>query len=391
MSKSLEIRKSEIGVFTVIRIIFDAGVRMVYPFLPAISRGLQIDLATITLAISFSLATNALGPFIAPVADRYGRRIGLLIGLSIFTIGCALAGFFPGYWTFLVGLLLINLGDNIFLPSMQSYISDRVSYEKRGAYIGVTEFAWSLSFILVIPLIGLLIQATWWNIPFDVLGGLGLLAIFIILIRFPGDRPHPEEAPKLYAGLAKIFQVRNAWLIMIAGILAVTANGLVNVLFGVWMEDSFRLQITALGLASMIIGFSELGGETLTTLLSDRLGKERSLILGLAVNTLAVLSLPLLGNTVFGALVWLSLFAISFEFGIASSWMIVSEVLPVARATMIAVYIAALSLGFALGSILAPHFYVVGMFANAVAAAGFNLLAILLVTRIRLPKPALSD
>jgi predicted MFS family arabinose efflux permease len=391
MSKSLEIRKSEIGVFTVIRIIFDAGVRMVYPFLPAISRGLQIDLATITLAISFSLATSALGPFIAPVADRYGRRIGLLIGLSIFTIGCALAGFFPGYWTFLVGLLLINLGDNIFLPSMQSYISDRVSYEKRGAYIGVTEFAWSLSFILVIPLIGLLIQATWWNIPFDVLGGLGLLAIFIILIRFPGDRPHPEEAPKLYAGLAKIFQVRNAWLIMIAGILAVTANGLVNVLFGVWMEDSFRLQITALGLASMIIGFSELGGETLTTLLSDRLGKERSLILGLAVNTLAVLSLPLLGNTVFGALVWLSLFAISFEFGIASSWMIVSEVLPVARATMIAVYIAALSLGFALGSILAPHFYVVGMFANAVAAAGFNLLAILLVTRIRLPKPALSD
>jgi len=361
---------------------------MVYPFLPAISSGLHEDLTTITLAISFSMAASALGPFIAPVADRHGRRTGLLIGLLIFTIGCGLMGFFPGYWTFLVGLLLINLGDNIFLPSMQAYISDRVSYEKRGAYIGATELAWALSFILVIPLIGLLIQATWWNIPYIVLGGLGLAMILVTLLRFPIDRSHLEETRSLYAGLAKVFKVRNARLILTAGILMVAANGLINVLFGVWMEDSFGLQITALGLASMIIGFSELGGESLTTLFSDRLGKERSLILGLVGNTLAVLSLPLLGSTVLGALVWLSLFAISFEFGVTSSWMVVSEVLPAARATMIAVYIAALSLGFAFGSVLAPHLFVMGMFTNAITAAGFNILAIILITCFRLPKPA---
>lgn len=390
MSKSLEVKKSEIGIFTGIRVVFDAAIRMVYPFLPVIGRGLQVDLATVTVAISLSMAASALGPFIAPVADRYGRRTGLLVGLVIFVAGCTLAGFFPSYGSFLVGLLLINLGDNIFLPAMQAYISDGVSYEKRGVYIGVTELAWALSFILVIPLIGLLIQATWWNIPYIVLSGLGFLAILITVLRFPADRPHLEDAPRLYASLAKVFQVRNAWLILIAGILSVTANGLINVLFGVWMEDSFNLQVTALGLASMIIGFSELGGETLTTLLSDRLGKERSFILGLGANTLALLSLPLLGTTVSGALVWLSMFALSFEFGVASSWMVVSEVLPVARATMIAVYIAALSLGFALGSILAPHFYSNGMFFNAVAAAVLNILAILLITRIRIPKPAKS-
>lgn len=391
MSKPLEMKKSEIGVFTIIRIVFDGGVRMVYPFLPVISRGMQVDLATVTLAISFSMAASALGPFIAPVADRYGRRTGLLVGLAIFTFGCGLVGFFPAYWTFLAGLLLINLGDNIFLPSMQAYISDRVSYEKRGLYIGVTELAWALSFILVIPLIGLLIQVTWWNIPYLALAGMGILGVIIVLLRFPADRPHPEEAPRLYAGLVKVFKVRNAWLILIAGALAVTSNGMVNVLFGVWMEDSFSLQVTTLGLASMIIGFSELGGETLTTLLSDRLGKERAFVLGLIVNILALLSLPLLGTSVFGALVWLSLFALSFEFGLASSWMVVSEVIPVARATMIAVYIAALSLGFALGSMLAPHLYAMGMFANAIAAAGFNILAVIAITRIRIKTPSSND
>ena len=44
---------------------------------------------------------------------------------------------------------------------------------------------------------------------------------------------------------------------------------------------------------------------------------------------------------------------------------------------MIAVYIAALSLGFAFGSVLAPHLFVMGMFTNAITAAGFNILAII--------------
>jgi predicted MFS family arabinose efflux permease len=381
-------KKSEVGLFTLIRIVFDAGIRMVYPFLPVISRGLRLDLATVTLAISFSMATSALGPFIAPVADRYGRRTGLLVGLAIFILGCALTGFFPSYWTFLLGFLFINVGDNIFLPAMQAYISDRVSYEKRGFYIGFTELAWALSFVLAIPLIGLLINATWWNIPFLALAGLGVLSMFIVILRFPADHPHPEDAPRLYAGMVKVFKSRNAWMILAAGTLAVTANGLVNIIFGVWMEDSFNLQVTALGLASMTIGFAELGGEAFATLFADRLGKERSFILGLLANGLAMLSLPILRSSLFGALVWLSLFGLSFEFGLASSWMVVSEVLPVARATMIAVYIAALSFGFGLGNILAPHFYSLGMLANALAAAVFNLFAILLINRIRLPKSA---
>jgi predicted MFS family arabinose efflux permease len=383
-------KKSEVGIFTVIRIVFDAGVRMVYPFLPVISRAIQVDLATVTLGISFSIAASALGPFIAPVADRFGRRTGSLVGLVIFTLGCGLTGFIPNFWTLLIGLLLINLGDNIFLPSMQAYISDRVSYEKRGVYIGTTELAWALSFILVIPLIGLLIEATWWNIPYIVLAGLGIAGMVVVFLCFPADRPHPEEAPRLYAGLAQVFKVRNARLILVAGTLGITANGLINVLFGVWMEDSFNLQVAALGLASMVIGFSELGGETFATLFADRLGKERSFILGLVANTLAVLSLPLLGNSIPVALVWLSLFALSFEFSVSSSWMVVSEVMPKARATMIAVHIAALSFGFGFGSAMAPYFYSMGMFANAIAAAGFNLIAIFLITRIRLPKPATS-
>ena len=88
---------------------------------------MRMNLADITLAISLSMVTSALGPFIAPVADRYGRRTGMLLGLGIFTLGTALVALFPSYWTFMLALMLANLGNNVFLPAMQAYLSDRSS------------------------------------------------------------------------------------------------------------------------------------------------------------------------------------------------------------------------------------------------------------------------
>ena len=51
-------------------------------------------------------------------------------------------------------------------------------------------------------------------------------------------------------------------------------------IFGVWLEDSFDLQIAALGAASAVIGLSELGGEGLVAAFVDRLGKPRAIGLG---------------------------------------------------------------------------------------------------------------
>ncbi len=69
---------------------------------------------------------------------------------------------------------------------------------------------------------------------------------------------------------------------------ASAANELVNLIFGVWLEDSFGLKIAALAGASAVIGLSELGGEGLVALTTDRLGKPRALVLGLTGNVLAV-------------------------------------------------------------------------------------------------------
>ena len=123
------------------------------------------------------------------------------------------------------------------------------------------------------------------------------------------------------------------------------ANEIVNLVFGVWLEDSFGLQIAALSASAAVIGISELGGEGLVALFYDKLGKERAVGFGLAANSVAALLLPLLGQTTFGALLGLFLFYITFEFTLVSVIPMMTEIMPSARATLMSFNVAALSLG----------------------------------------------
>ena len=109
--------------------------------------------------------------------------------------------------------------------------------------------------------------------------------------------------------------------------------------------------IAALAGASAVIGFAELSGEGLVALLTDRIGKPRALALGLSANAAACILLPYIGTTKTGALIGLFLFYISFEYVMVSHVPMMTELLPGARATVLAFNL----LGNALRDVLDPR------------------------------------
>jgi predicted MFS family arabinose efflux permease len=287
-----------LGLITAARTVVNTSVRMVYPFLAIFAASLNVEISKISLAMAISMATAAIGPFVAPIADRHGRRTGMLIGLGIFLLGTLLASLLPGYATFFLVILLGNLGNNIFVPAVQAYLSDRTPYQKRGLYIAISELSWALAFILVVPLMGLVIDHVTWYAPFWILSALDVVMIGLILWRIPNDagtRESNEEMP-LFSDFRKVLRFTPAILGMLMGLLIITGNEVVNVVYGVWIKDSFGLQITALGAASAVIGISELTGEGITAYLADHLGKEKTIFLGLAASSLFMLTLPWLGK-----------------------------------------------------------------------------------------------
>lgn len=377
--------KLELIFFTFSRLVLNASIRMVYPFLPFIAGGLHADLKSLSLVVTVSLSTSALAPFLAPFIERRGRRTGMLLGLIIYCAGSALLVLWPVYAGFFAGMMLVSLGDNLFVPAVQARISDRITYEQRGSALAVLEMSWALSILVAIPLLGLLIQPLGWQAPFVVLLALGAIIMLIILLSIPADVPPPVKE-KLFAGLKQVITHPAALAVLLFSIAIVVANELVTMVYGVWMEHSFTLQAAALGAASSVIGMAELAGEGLAAWLADRIGKHRAVLLGLGLNAMAAVALPLFDASLWSTLIWLFLFYLGFEFAIVCSLPIISEILPHARATIMAANIAAFSLGMGLGAWFAPWFYQWGFYANALGSILFNVVAALALARMRITK-----
>jgi predicted MFS family arabinose efflux permease len=241
---------------------------------------------------------------------------------------------------------------------MQAYFGDRVPYERRGTALAVTEASWSLAFIVGVPLMGALIANFGWKAPFPLLAFLGLVMFVVIWWIVPRIDPVTRPSTSTWGANARAVLTNLPALAGISiALWASAANELVTLIFGVWLEDSFGLKIAALAGASAVIGFSELSGEGLVALTTDRLGKPRALVLGLIGNILAALLLPIVGRTELGALVGLFLFYITFEYVLVSHIPLMTEVMPNVRATLLSFNATGHSFGRMIGALLATFIY----------------------------------
>jgi len=363
--------------FAIIRVVFNTIHRMIYPFLGIFSRGLGVDLATLSLALTGRSIIGGIGPLLAAIADSRGRKTGLLLGVIFFTSGLGIVVVWPTLLTFFLALGLTTLGKYIFDAAMQAYLSDQIPYQRRGAALAVTESGWSLSFILGMPFVAFLIARGDWLTPFQIFSVLGALILILILWLIPKDQLPEKRAKSTWKTISTVLRYPPALAGFAVGILASTANEVINLVFGIWLSDSFGLHLIALGGASAIIGAAEFGGEALVAGYVDKLGKKRAIALGLTLNGLAALALPLLGVTASGALIGLFFFYITFEFTLVSIIPMMTEIMPTARAAVMALNISGLSIGRALGAFIAAPLFARGLFWSAGMAIVFNLAALI--------------
>jgi predicted MFS family arabinose efflux permease len=369
--------------FAAIRMVVNTMHRMVYPFLTVFSRGLGVDLTTLSLALTFRSLIGAVGPFFATIGDSRGRKLAMTFGLLLFTVGASLVVFWPTFPVFAISLSVAALGKYIFDPPMQAYLGDRIPYERRGRVLAVTELGWSLAFIAGVPSMGFLISRWGWMSPFWTLSLLGVCSLILLNWMIPRDTLTKEDHSRVLDNIQKVIHFTPALAGLAIGVFCSAANEVINLVFGVWMETSFGLQITALGATAALIGFAELGGESMVGVWVDRLGKPRSIAIGLLANSAVATIFPFLGRSLPGAVFGLFLFYLTFEFTLVSTIPMMTEIMPSARTTMMAFNISGLSLGRALGALVAPILYAWGMGTSAGAAIVFNLLALIALRQVR--------
>jgi predicted MFS family arabinose efflux permease len=385
----------QVTIFVFVRVVISTTFRMIYPFLSYFARGMGVDLKMISYALTARSLMGLISPFLASVADSRGRKTGMLLGIITYTGALSLIVLWPTYPSFFIALSLATIGYLIFIPSMQAYLGDRVPYEKRGRVLGITEFAWSLSAIIGVPLVGFIIARKGWLAPFPLIALLGGISILLLTWMLPKDTLPQEGQTGFWKNLRKVFSYPPAVAALAMAGFYTAANETVTLVYGVWVEQAFALSIASLAATALAIGISELGGEVLVTLFTDKIGKRRAVVIGLIGNCLAALALPFAGQWKAGAMLSLFLFYLTFEFTLVSGIPLMTEILPSSRATMMAAHMAVIALGRSVGDLAAPILYtqpaVPGIAANALVAIGFNLIALFLLTRVRLPHIKKTD
>ena len=371
----------KIVVVVICRLVLSTARRFVYPFAPVLSRGLGVPLTSITSLIAVNWATSLLGVFFGPLADRFGYRKMMILGLIMLAGGMFAGGFFPFYGVILIALFLAGLGKNVFDPAVQAYVSERVPYGRRATAIGFLEISWAGSTLLGIPLIALLIDRIGWQSPFFAMGCMGLVGIFALAVLFPSDEQSmskPRPSMPFTKILSVIAQDKASMGALAFVFFFSAAIDNLFVIYGAWLEKAFNVSVVTLGMATGIIGVAELIGEILVATMSDRFGLKRAVLIGTTICIFTYGLLPFAGQALMPALAGLFVHFLVFEFTIISSVALCTELQPGMRATVIAGFFAAAGLGRILGAMSGgPVWLAGGIITTGLVSAGITTMALL--------------
>jgi predicted MFS family arabinose efflux permease len=374
----------EIILLTLVRLGMNSANRMIYPFMPAFSRGLGISTSSGRLLISARSIAGGVSFLFGPTSDRYGRRNVMLAALSLFTVALIMVPVLP-YFPVVVGVFVVfGLSKAIFDPSVLAFVGDAVPYSKRGLAIGIIEMAWSTSLLISVPLIGILIEKYGWKSPFYALIGYSILGMALITRRLPGHKRKIDNVEAIK--LSQAWKLLKSYPIAMQAIgfsfVVHVANESIFVVYGEWMEGSFGLKVGILGIVTTIVGLAELLGEMVVIFYADRIGKKRVTVWGILTASLFYIIFPLISNSLWLCLMVLFLMFSSWEAGIVSSISLFSEQMPEGRGTMMASNVTAISLGRVVGALVGGWLWDwTGFVSNGVFAGILSVIAVVILLK----------
>jgi len=366
-----------VATLAFVKLVVNTALRFVYPFLPAIARGLGIDLTQAGVLMSVRWVSGLAAPAVLSSRGKIERSRALLVwGLVIFAAGAVVTAWTGVFVGAIVGFALLGLAKPMIEISSRVYIAERVPYQSRARYLGILEISWAGGLLIGAPLAGWLIDNWSWETPFWMVGSMAALGIGLALAYLD---PNDETASGLAVKASDSPDRQVLLLLVVIGLSGFGHESLLVVLGG-WLESSFGMTLIALGGVGTLIGISELIGEGAMVGFTDRIGKRNSLALGLGIAGVALLGLSLVTGNLGPALSALAISTIASEFGYISAIPLMTELRPRARTRILALFSVANAVGRIAGDLIAPRlFESAGMPGVTTMAAGAALVAALLV------------
>lgn len=377
------------SIFAIVlaRLAINVTRRFPYPFVAPIGASFGVSADSIQNVIALTNGAGLLSPLFGILSEHYGKKMVMTGALLMMTGMSALGALFAEYSVFVLVMFGFGVGKIIYDPTFQAYIGDIIHFSRRARVMGIAELSWALSLVIAAPVAGFLLDVSAMQAIFVFLTFLlGASALVFWLLVEPVDGNVHGERLRVMSPLSAMRVVRAhppAIFALVSTVCLTASHEIFYINYGLWMEDSFGLVLTALGAITIVIALAEVIGEFIVITLADRFGAKRTSMLGMLIAAVCFLIIPNLSFSLPAAMFGIFVMFISIETAIVAALPLFSEILPQSRAVMMSANVGAYSLGRvaggALGAIIykfsAGNFLLIGLVAGLL---GFLALLIML-------------
>jgi DHA3 family tetracycline resistance protein-like MFS transporter len=196
---------------------------------------LELTLAGTALELTVFMAEIPTGI----VADAYGRRLSVLIGLSVIGAGIVTLGTVPAFWCIVLGSMLWGLGGTFISGAHQAWLADEIGeVQAAPVYLRATQFG-QIGSLVGIPIAVVL---AWKHLPLPLwvagAGYVGLAGILLVTMPELGYRPVTSRRGGAWAAMRGTLRAGFATARRRSGLLAILV---IVVLYGMSSEGFSRL------------------------------------------------------------------------------------------------------------------------------------------------------
>jgi SHS family lactate transporter-like MFS transporter len=285
--------------------------------LTAIGKEFHKTVTEMAFCLTVTLAFRPLGALIfGLLADRYGRRLPLMIDLVFYSIIEVLSGLAPNFTMFLILRALFGIGMGGEWGVGASLTIEKVPPRLRGVLSGLLQEGYAAGYLLAAVAYFLVFPRWGWR-PLFFIGGLpALLALFV---RFGVKESEVWQRAKaanwrdLFRGISRHWPT-FLYLVALMTMMNLSSHGTQD-LYPTFLERELhftvnqRSGLTAFSMVGAILGGLAFGK------LSDRIGRKRAIVLAFigAVMVIPIWALP-------GKTGWLIAGAFALQFMVQGAW-----------------------------------------------------------------------
>ncbi len=377
------------SIFAIVcgRLAINISRRFAYPFVAPIGAAFNVSADNIQNVIALTNISGLLSPFLGPISDQFGRKTVLVGALLAMALMSTLGALFAKYSIFVIVMFGFGVGKIIYDPTFQAYIGDTVHFSRRARVMGIAELSWALSGFIAAPVAGFLLDVSTLQAIFLLLALLMALSALACLFLVEADtRPdHSRKHARLVSPLAAMRVVSAhppAVFALVFTFCLTASHEIFYINYGLWMEASFGLVLTALGAITIVISIAEVIGEFIVITLADRFGTKQTSMYGVLLAAIWFLIIPQLSFSLPLAMAGIFFMFICIETAIVSAIPLFSEILPKSRAVMMSANVGAHSLGRVSGAAAgafiyresAGNFLLIGIVAGILGIAAFAVM-----------------